>query len=595
MAGALSTTEREPQRALLFIGLWPRWMEKGAILLALLLFLALASWQLMLPGLNYDEALDVVPAMQLLLGQSTEPLRGSGLRVGGRTFPLMVMDYKGVVHTYWAFPFLWALGVNVFALRLSCLFLSLLTMASVYRFGRQFYGSRVAVVSLLLLAVNPCFLFWSRQGVLWTTAMLTCGMGALAALGRWKGGAQHWRLYLAAFVLGLGVSAKLPFVWFVVALAISAILLNARGLWAALPIPGAERLGRRRKRAELAPTGGGRIVRLGVALLALLLGLSPLLIYNLQTRGTVDVVLLNLRTSYYGVNNLAYVPNLGLRWDHLRGLLDGSNFWYLGAIHRDLIFPLAFWISAAVISIWSLGRAIRRPWTLRRDDGSWRGTKRPQSPCALPPVFPLLMMTLIVVQSGFTVSGLWPEHYLLLVPFPQLIIALGLDMLGSDLRRRRSLSWGCLLLLALLMASQLRVDVLYHRALGQSGGFGAHSDANYKLADYLERKGRPVVAMDWGIKAPVQFLTQGRVNPQERFGFQNLDRPSPDFAAGVAAYLEDRDTYYIFHAPPETVYQARREAFERLVLDRGLIPDGKRIIYDRSARPLFVVMEVDEA
>ena len=35
-------------------------------------------------------------------------------------------------------------------------------------------------------------------------------------------------------------------------------------------------------------------------------------------------------------------------------------------------------------------------------------------------------------------------------------------------------------------------------------------------------------------------------------------------------------------------------AFEELVRQRGLIPDGKRIIYDRSARALFVVMEVDE-
>ena len=592
MNDTLSGTKREPQRALVFIGAWPGWLERSATLLALLLFLALASFQLMSPGLNYDEAFDVVPAMQLLLGQPTEPLRESGLHIARRTFPLMVMDYKGVVHTYWTLPFLWALGVNVFALRLSCVFLSLLTMALVYRFGRQLYGPRAAVAALSLLAVNPCFLFWSRQGVLWTTAMLTCGMGALAALGRWRGQERAWGLYLGAFLLGLGVSAKLLFLWFVLALAISVAFLNTDKLWAAWHSLVAERC---TKRLESTEAGYRKRTakRLSIALLAFLLGLLPMLIYNLQTRGTVDVLLLNLRTSYYGVNNLAYLPNLRLRWNHLRALLDGSNFWYLGGVHRDPIFPLAFWVSAGVILAWSLR------WALRRDDSSLGWKARPQPPCPLLSLFPLLMMAVIVLESEVTVSGLWPEHYLLLVPFPQLVIALGVDLWGSHLWRRQPVGAGLrpaptLLVLALLMASQLRVDVLYHRALAHSGGFSSHSDANYKLAHYLDRKGRPVVAMDWGIKAPVQFLTQGRVNPEERFGFQSLDHPGPDFAVGVASYLEDRDTYYIFHAPTETVYQGRREAFEKLVRERGLIPDGKRIIYDRSARALFVVMEVDE-
>jgi len=541
----------------------------------------------MLPGLNYDEAFDVVPAMQLLLGQSVEPLRESGLHIAGRTLPLMVMDYKGVVHTYWALPFLWALGVNVFALRLSCLFLSLLTMALAYRFVRQLYGPGVAAITLLLLAVNPPFLFWSRQGVLWTTAMLTCGMGALAAFGDWRQGGRAWGLYGGAFLLGLALSAKLLFLWFPLALAISVIVVNVDRLWAVRrgsPTP---------KRQAEGDYGRNMAMCLSIGLLALLLGLLPLLLYNLQTGGTVDVLLRNLRTSYYGVNNLAYLSNLRLRWDHLRALLDGSGFWYLGGIYRDPIFPLAFWVSAGVILACGLRLAIYHACASHYDSSSGGGAIG-WLPHALLPLFPLLMMALMVLQSGITVSGLWPEHYLILLPFPQLSIAWGLDLLRRHICPRRPAAWLSLLALALLMAGQLRVDLLCHRALARSGGFSAHSNANYKLAQYLERKGRPVVAMDWGVKTPVQFLTQGRVNPVERFGFQSLNYPSADFTADIAPYLEDRDTYYIFHAPAETVYKGRREVFEELVHRRGLIPDGKRIIYDRSARPLFVVMEVDE-
>lgn len=209
-------------------------------------------------------------------------------------------------------------------------------------------------------------------------------------------------------------------------------------------------------------------------------------------------------------------------------------------------------------------------------------------------LFPLVMMVLMVLQSVATVSGLWPEHYLLLLPFPQLSIVLGLDRLCRLLRSRRVTVWLFALVITVLMAGQLRVDLNYHRALTRTGGFSAHSDANYRLAQYLDQKRRPVVAMDWGIKTSVQFLTQGRINPVERFGFQSLDQPSANFATDVTPYLADRDTYYIFRAPEETVYKGRREAFEELVRQRGLIPDSKRIIHDGSARPLFVVMEVDE-
>ena len=44
-------------------------MKRIILALILVAFLALTLFQLDLPGLYYDEALDVVPTMQLLLGQ----------------------------------------------------------------------------------------------------------------------------------------------------------------------------------------------------------------------------------------------------------------------------------------------------------------------------------------------------------------------------------------------------------------------------------------------------------------------------------------------------------------------------------------------
>src|SRR5437867_689529 len=68
---------------------------------ACVVFLALCLYQLDLPGLYTDEAFDVVPAMQLLLGHPVELQRGAGLHLLGLDLPLMSSsDYQGVTSTY---------------------------------------------------------------------------------------------------------------------------------------------------------------------------------------------------------------------------------------------------------------------------------------------------------------------------------------------------------------------------------------------------------------------------------------------------------------------------------------------------------------
>ena len=68
-----------------------------------LLFLSLCLYQLNLPGLYPDEAFDVIPSMQLILGHPVELERGAGLHILGLSLPLMSSsDYQGVTSTYLA-------------------------------------------------------------------------------------------------------------------------------------------------------------------------------------------------------------------------------------------------------------------------------------------------------------------------------------------------------------------------------------------------------------------------------------------------------------------------------------------------------------
>ena len=85
-----------------------------------------------------------------------------------------------------------------------------------------------------------------------------------------------------------------------------------------------------------------------------------------------------------------------------------------------------------------------------------------------------------------------------------------------------------LIALVAWVGSDLATDIRYHRALAATGGHGAHSDAIYALAEHLDREGLTApVALDWGLDAQIRYLTAGRVQPIEVFGYAGFDAPDP--------------------------------------------------------------------
>lgn len=171
-----------------------------ALGLALLLFFALSLYQLHLPGLHYDEAQEVLPTMQLLLGQPTEPFRGAAIQIAGRAFPLMIYDYLGTLNTYLVIPFFALLGINVIPLRLMALTIGALTIVLAYGVAQEIFDEKVAVLSALLLAAHPSFLFWSRIGVYLTSAISAISMGSLLAFLHWYRQKKARYLYLGSLL-----------------------------------------------------------------------------------------------------------------------------------------------------------------------------------------------------------------------------------------------------------------------------------------------------------------------------------------------------------------------------------------------------------
>ncbi|MBI3977854.1 MAG: glycosyltransferase family 39 protein [Chloroflexi bacterium] len=283
---------------------------------AVLLFLLLATYQIDLPGLYYDEALDAVPAMQIAQRVPTELHRDAGVTVGRYTYPLMVMDYVGPVNTYLLVPVFRLFGAGVLQIRLPMIALAATGLILSYVLVRRLFDRWTAAAAALLLAASPSFIFFSRQGIHVTSVMLPLLAGALLALDDWRRSGRHATLLLGAFLLGVGLAAKLLFLWFVIA----GFLVS--GFWFLVRNPNQKPETRNQKLRpfrDLAPVA-----------LAFVAGASPLVVFNLMTGGTVDVLGRNLATTGSGVDNAALLANLLTRFDNLRALLVGDHFWYFG-------------------------------------------------------------------------------------------------------------------------------------------------------------------------------------------------------------------------------------------------------------------------
>jgi 4-amino-4-deoxy-L-arabinose transferase-like glycosyltransferase len=473
----------------------------------------------------------------------------------------MVQDYIGNLNALLAVPFLAVGGINTPALRALPVALAALTLVFAWLIGLRLAGPLAGGVTALLLAVNPSFVFWSRQGIFVTNITALLFLAALYTGILWWEQRRPRHLMMTAFLCGLGIYAKLLFVWAVVALVAVAAALYL--------------LGRLRNHAR--PLGlSSRTTAL--ALLAFVVPLLPLILFNIRTGGTLISIFGNLGQSYYGVDNSAYIPNLLARLGQVIAVIRGDHFWYLG---ETLTNPLAPWLLAALLTL-AFGLWLARTNHADRD-------KRE----GFAPALPLALLLLIALQSAFTVSDLFITHFALIAPLPALIAGLSVAEIARFARgdaHRAGLTVVALLLAFGLGVTDARLTLGYHRILTVSGGYSGHSDAIYRLASYLDEQGYAApVALDWGIDAPVRFLTADRVRPVDVFGYERLDAPDEGFARRMGPYLEDWQTIYVGHTPEKTVFRGRIETMAAWASERGWRWLEQIRIGQRSGEAVFIV------
>lgn len=547
---------------------------------ALALYLTLTCYQLGLPGLHYDEAREAgVNAMEILTGAPISAFRDVGFTLGGRTFPLMVQDYIGALNVYLALPLLAVTGIGVPNLRILPILAGLLVLLLVERSVSEWIAWRrtqaqsatratsaatpISLSGLLavsLLAASPSFIFWSRQGVFVTNLTQVFVFLCLWQTMRWLRTGRPRPLIVAALAGGLALYAKLLAIWVIAPLA-----LLAAGAWLVM-----------RRRGHVSGLTLRTLISAAIA------GLTPLLsllIFNVQSGGTFASIGGNLGESYYGVNNLAIGVNLSTRLGQLVQVLRGDQFWYLGGVFANQLAP---WLAASMLLI---------------------GVAR--APGRVAP--PLGLLGAAVLASVFTVSDLFVTHYALVQPLALAVIGVAMGAVLQETigglartmrwqRTRPPIGVSHLLVIAFFLAwfaVDLVHTVAYHRVLSQSGGLGDHSDASYHLAYYLRYNGMGApLALDWGLDAPVRYLSEGTVTPIEIFGYASPAAPDADFAARLAPFLANPDNVYLLHSAGATVFQGRTSVFFASVAAQGLTAVREQVFTQRDGTPLYEIWKV---
>ncbi|MEM7346468.1 MAG: glycosyltransferase family 39 protein, partial [Chloroflexota bacterium] len=200
----------------------------SGLIAILLLYLGVSFYQIHLPGLHYDEAFEAVPALQLINNQTVTPFRNSAISLGPYRLPLMTQDYIGALNTYLSLPFITLLGATPTALRTMSILVGVITLWLTCLLTTHLTkNSYAGLGAALLLSVDPTFVFWNRQGIFVTAITAAIGLGAAYCLiRRFQSDTTKWWSIAGAFLLGLGLYAKFLFLWLILALAGSLLLLN---------------------------------------------------------------------------------------------------------------------------------------------------------------------------------------------------------------------------------------------------------------------------------------------------------------------------------------------------------------------------------
>ncbi len=542
-----------------------------AILLA---FLAITLPFLARPGLEYDEAYFINPALVTWSGSAEPPhdFVHQTISIGGHTLPIRTFPYIGALKAWLFAPIFGLAGVSMTSIRLPAVLLALLTIVLLWRAARTALGRGAGALATALFALDPGYLFNARCDTGPLVLAVLCGVSALMLLQRALARQSALCLFAACSVIALGFFDKLTFAWNVSGLLSAAVvvywrdllvILRGRGcVWAWLGVGLCSLC--YAVFAWMMLRGNRSLVGLpGIAKLhALWDGLAGEgLLHEFQTGAVWQ------RSGF--LQTLAYDPDR-LRL-HEQGQVEPEWLaWFtrLDVLHGTLMPAL---LLAALLLL---------PWALRRVDAAQRRVG------VFVAVACVVNYGLLFVARG---TGL-PHHFPLPFPYPQLLIA----FVVVNLRPARALRMsvvGLQFALCLLVCGRTIATYVH------DGGNGAWSDASVTLVRQIEQQGQRPVFLDWGMQQ--QWIAfAGRTRPSTEIAFDPIGasgevdaRERERGSAALRGQIEqalDRRAESVFVTWDERwQWHPSLDLLRTAAAARGVRVEPGGLITQRDGRPLF--------
>lgn len=505
-----------------------------------------------LTGIHADAAAEVGCFYPCAAPAFATRLLGSSHRL-----PLMVFPYVGAFKAWLYQPILRLLDATPFTLRLPTLLVGAGSVWMFFALLERVGGRRAAVAGALLLATDVSFLLATTYDFGPIAFLHFLMLAGILLLLRFEETQSRKCLALAFFLFGLALWQKAIFAWMLAGLCAGAMI--------AFP-------GRTRK--------GLSFATVSIAIAALLLGASPLLYYNLRTRGatfrTGSVMVASAPLSEKAAELLETMRGSALsgflteeapggRTVQPSGLLDQASVALshaAGDLSSDWM-PYAFLLSGCLI-----------PWL-------WF------TPMRRPAIFAVAYLAAAWgAMIALPNTGASLHHVILLWPFPHFLVAIALAQASARLGRGGP--WMLRAGVLLLVASNVLLLNQYYARLVTRGPTAIWTDAVYRLSDYLARsKGSEVYAVDWGYAPTLCLLSGGRM-PVRDISFA-LHVSEPDEAV-LRCLVAGGHSVFVGHAEGSEQFAGVHRRLDDIARGAGYSRQVLRVIDDRNQRPRFEVV-----
>jgi Dolichyl-phosphate-mannose-protein mannosyltransferase len=503
-----------------------------------LLFLLIAGWNVVEPGLYYDELLFVDAA----LGQPNNIFR----HINFGPLPVMLMSYIGALKAWLYYPIFKLFGVTAYSVRWPMVLVGALTLWLNYRVLLKGFSRPVALVFLAMAAVEPATLFHTRLD--WGPTALMMLFRSLMLLGTVQWLITREPKYLVALLLAavLGVFDKLNFLWLCVALAASLLLVYPRFL-----------LDFCRQRPRFC------------AITAVVLAVIGLGIFSYMRSQVPLEAEIGQDDWHY---RLLIVRNL------LASTLSGSGVYAIVTLDPALV---AF----GMLQLQALGIALLAAVAVSlplRHRINWRMT-----------VFFLVFILSLLVALFFTKQATGPHHTATLAPLWLLLLAplLGQPFAsGSDAPRWTQLVAGTAVLL--VCAASLRVDFLNLQGFQSQPSARWDRGSEALVAAIKRYPGRVVITADWGTGTIINGLTNGEVTVFDNWsGF--VTYPDATTIDNYEALIADRSPLFVLPAAGTATFPEARSNIMTLAQARNWQSTLEATINGHDGQPLFLLYSVE--